>query len=342
LIFSNICLPSIENKAQLYHTTVLFAFVLWIYDIYVCGRISYMKIATYNVRNLYDSGTFVDSETTEPVNERFFNERIAYFIEKLKALDLDIICLQEIGGEKGVALIAEALSCNFFLARPNKRGIRMGVIYKKTLEAMVSCQSLSFGDLSIPSIQERGDTEMLQPVKQSRDILEITCRTPKVILSINTFHLKSNLPQYLEGDDMEHDSDAYVDAKFRCVFYKIMELRAIRKHVTSRLKAGSEVILLGDYNENNTASLMDILKGSQEETLRLNDIMASYKDSPVTHYHRGVGYTFDTLLISEGLKDKVRSVHVENGDLEDCSQLPLDAEVVGSDHALVFGEFEIN
>lgn len=295
-----------------------------------------MKIGTYNLRNLYDVGTSVDERSLETVSESFFNKRIEYFTEKLRSLDLDIICLQEVGGEKGVSLIGDALGCEYFFARPNKRGIRMAVLYKKELREHITCQSVSLGDLFIPSIQERGDTSSLKPITQRRDILEITVKGNERTLSINTFHLKSNLPQYLEGDDVEHDSDAYTDGKFRCILYKIMELRAIKKHVVARLQEGKEVMLLGDYNENNTASTMDILKGDQQDELRLGDVLVSYDGDITTHYHRGGKFTFDTILLSQGLKEKMQSVHVENSDLSDCSMLPLDAEVVGSDHALVW------
>ena len=299
-----------------------------------------MKIATYNLHNLYDPGTTIDDSGAEPISERFFKERIAYFTERFKVLDLDIICLQEVGGEKGVTLIGDVLGYDYFFAKPNKRGIRMAVLYKKEIAPHVTCESVSLGDLYIPSIQKYGDTDALAPITQRRDILEITLKTEEKTISINTFHLKSNLPQYLDGDDIEHDSEAYVDAKFRCILYKTMELRAIRKHTTFRIKEGKDVVLLGDYNENNTASTMDILKGSQEDTLRLSDVLQSYAGDVTTHIHRGGKLTFDTILISQGLVDMVRSVKVENEDLVDCSQLPLEAEVVGTDHAMVWAEFK--
>lgn len=296
-----------------------------------------MKIATYNVHNLFDPGTCVD-DSAEPISQAFFEKRIAYFIDFFKKLDLDIICLQEIGGEEALKRITSVLPYTYFCAKPNKRGIRMAVLYKNTLKESIFCESVSFGALPIPSIEVQGDTSMLKPIEQRRDILELTLTLKDTSISINTFHLKSNLPQYLEGDDMEHDSDAYVDAKVRCVFYKIMELRALRKHATKRQKEGKEVVLLGDYNENNIASTIDILKGSQEEDLRLTDVLAGYEGDKTTHMHRGQKLTFDTMLISQGLVNKITQVRVENDTLEDCSQLPLEAEVVESDHALVWAE----
>lgn len=288
------------------------------------------------MRNLFDAGTTVDDRTESVISERFFNERILYFTEKFRILGLDILCLQEVGGEQGVALLGDALGYDYFFARPNKRGIRMAVLYKKELAPRISCESVSFGELAIPSIEVAGDTHTLKPIAQRRDILEITLATEGKSISINTFHLKSNLPQYLEGDDIEHNADAHVDAKFRCILYKTMELCALKRHTNKRLSEGKEVILLGDFNENNTASMMDIVKSAQHDDLRVEDVLSTYTGDATTHIHRGGRLTFDTILVSEGLRGNIKETSVENKDLVDCSMLPLDEEVVGSDHALVW------
>lgn len=300
-----------------------------------------MKIATYNVRNLFDPGTFLDERAVDAVQESFFNERIAYLTKYFKELDIDIICLQEIGGELGVSRVSEELGYDYFFAKPNKRGIRMAVMYKKELASQITCESISFGELVIPSIEKHGDTSLLKPIMQRRDILEIKLNYGGKQISINTFHLKSNLPQYLDGDDVENDTNAFIDAKFRCVFFKTMELSAIRRHVTSRIQNGMEVMLLGDYNENNTASTMDILKASQKEELRLTDVLTGYAGDPTTHIHRGNKLTFDTILVSAGLREKVTSVAVENATLRDYSTfLPGEVEhEIESDHALVWVDF---
>lgn len=298
-----------------------------------------MKIATYNVRNLYDPGTFVDEASGEVVQEHFFNQRIAYFTEQLRALDLDIICLQEIGGELGVKQLSETLGYDYFFAKPNRRGIRMAVMYKKALTPMISCESISFGELPIPSIQEQGDTSLLKPITQRRDILEITLRVEDKIISINTFHLKSNLAEYLEGDDMEQDMNAFIDAKFRCIFYKTMELCAIRRHAEKRLSEGKEVMLLGDYNETNIASIMDILKGSQNrDSYMFYDLLVGYAGEPVTHFHRGNKLVFDTIIATKGIQQKAKGVGVENKALRDYSTLPKGVieHEIESDHALVW------
>jgi endonuclease/exonuclease/phosphatase family metal-dependent hydrolase len=297
-----------------------------------------MKIATYNVRNLFDPGTYLDDRATDAVDETFFNQRIAYLIEYFKNLDLDIICLQEIGGEKGVALIGEALSYDYFFAKPNKRGIRMAVMYKKGLADMITCESVSLGELSIPSIVTNGDTDSLAKVTNRRDVLVIDVAYQGKRLRIVTFHLKSLLPEYFEGDDIENDRTAHVNAKFRCILYKMLELRALRTLADRSLDEGRDVIFLGDFNDNNNSSGLDILKSSNKEECMLYDVLVGYDGDKTTHIHRGNRLSFDTMLVSSKVKEMVEEVHVENKTLKDYSILgPGEIEhELESDHALVY------
>ncbi len=297
-----------------------------------------MKIATYNVRNLFDPGTFLDERATDAVDETFFNKRIAYLTEYLKGLDLDIICLQEIGGEKGVSAIGEALGYDFFFAKPNKRGIRMAVMYKKAYTDVISCASVSLGDLSIPSILAKGDTEGLAKISSRRDVLVVDVAYQGKRLRIVTFHLKSLLPEYFEGDDIENDRTAHGEAKFRCILYKMLELRALRMLADTSLDEGREVIFLGDFNDNNNSSGLDILRSSNKEECMLYDVLVGYEGDKTTHFHRGNKLTFDTMLVSSVVQKMIQEVHVENKTLKDYSILtPGEIEhELESDHALVW------
>ncbi len=295
-----------------------------------------MKIATYNLRNFYDAGTRIDDEAEDVVHEEFFNKRITYFKEIFKKEDLDIICLQEVGGEKGVSIISEELGYNCFFAKPNSRGIRMAVMYKKSLTQNITCKSVSLGDLFIPSIQEIGDTNNLLPIKQRRDILVIdidSYRGKK--LRIVTFHLKSFLPMFLEGQDYNSSQQIYTDAKFRCIFYKLMEMRGLRAFADKTLDEKREIILLGDFNEHNNSSGFDILKASNEESKVLLDVLIGYKGNLTTHIHDNNPLTFDTMVVSKEISNLIDNVSVLNQDLKCYSNIPLDEEIIGSDHAMV-------
>ena len=299
-----------------------------------------MKIATFNVRNLFDPGTFLDERAENAVDEGFFDKRIAYLTGYLKNLDLDIICLQEVGGEKGITQLAENLGYEFFSAKPNKRGIRMSALYRKSFADVITCESVSLGELTIPSIKERGDTSMLAPISQRRDVLVTDLAYQGKRLRVVSFHLKSNLPEYFEDDDRDNDRQAHVDAKWRCVFYKMMEMRALRTFADISLDEGRDVIFLGDFNEHNNSSGIDILKSSNKEECKLGDVLAAYVGDKTTHIHRGNRLTFDTMLVSAGVKDRVKSVSVENQTLKDYSSLPF-GEIeheIESDHALVWVE----
>jgi endonuclease/exonuclease/phosphatase family metal-dependent hydrolase len=294
-----------------------------------------MKIATYNVKNLYDAGTFIDEEEEAPVQEAFFLQRVNYFTEVFRPLDLDIICLQEVGGERGVQMIGDALGYNYFFAKPNKRGIRMAVLYKTSLTG-VTCSSVSFGDLSIPSIKEKGDTANLPLISQRRDVLVLDMDTfHGKKLRVVTFHLKSNLPMYLEGEDMEHDPQANREAKFRCILYKMIELCNLRAYADTSLQEGREVVFLGDLNEDRNSSSMSILKYTNDENMMLTDVLATFTGNATTHIHRGNKLTFDTIFVSSQLQPLIKDVKVYNETLQDFSLLPLEEQVIESDHAMV-------
>jgi exonuclease III len=302
-----------------------------------------MKIATYNVRNLYDTGTLIDPDATETVNETFFNQRVNYFIEKFKKLDLDIICLQEIGGEKGVSLISEAIDYDYFLAKPNSRGIRMAVLYKKELSEKMKCESVSFGEISIPNIEVKGDTKNIKPITQRRDVLVCDLVYKEKPLRIVTFHLKSLLPMFLEGESFDCDTSVYTNARFRSIFFKSMELKVIRVFAEKSLDEEKEIILLGDFNEDRNGSTLSILKDSNDEGKVLYDVLTSYEGDKTTHVYRGNKLTFDTIIISPKLKEGIVSVSVLNEDLkQDYSILPFGEieKIMEPDHAMVILELK--
>lgn len=293
------------------------------------------------MRNLYDPGTFLDENMTESVSEGFFNKRMEYFIAQFRELDLDIICLQEVGGEKGITTIGQALGYNYFFAKPNRRGIRMAVLYKKHLEGNIHCESVSLGELQVPSLKTRGDTESLPLITQRRDVLVVDINFSGKKLRLVTFHLKSLLPEYLEGDDIEKDVDAHADAKFRCIFIKMMEIRALRAFANKSIQEGYNLVFLGDFNENNNSSIIDILKSSNKEDYMLYDVLVGYDGDKTTLIHKGNKLTFDTMLVSKDIKELVENVLVHNSGLKDFSTLIPDGgaeyefQFVESDHALV-------
>lgn len=297
-----------------------------------------MKIATYNVRNLFDPGTFLDDRAVDAVDEEFFNKRIAYLTEYFKKLDLDIICLQEIGGEQGVKLLGEVLSYDYFFAKPNKRGIRMAVMYKKEHARIISCEGVSLGELAIPSVVTEDDTSGVAAITNRRDVLVIDVAYQGKRLRLVTFHLKSLLPEYFEGDDIENDRVAHANAKFRCILYKMLELKGLRTLADKSIDEGRDVIFLGDFNDNNNSSGLDILKSSNKEECMLYDVLVGYLGNKTTHFHRGNQLTFDTMLVSKWVKESIKEIHVENTMLKDYSLLdPGEIEhELESDHALVW------
>jgi endonuclease/exonuclease/phosphatase family metal-dependent hydrolase len=124
----------------------------------------------------------------------------------------------------------------------------------------------------------------------------------------------------------------------------MMELRALRTYADTALNEGKELILLGDFNENNNSSGLEILKSSAMDDRRLSDVLSGFNGDKTSHMHRGNKITFDTLIVSPLIKEAITQVHVENKDLKDYSGLPWGAieHEIPSDHALVWIEIRDN
>jgi exonuclease III len=140
---------------------------------------------------------------------------------------------------------------------------------------------------------------------------------------------------YLEGEDMEHDPQANREAKFRCILYKMIELCNLRAYADTSLQEGREVVFLGDLNEDRNSSSMSILKYTNDENMMLTDVLATFTGNATTHIHRGNKLTFDTIFVSSQLQPLIKDVKVYNETLQDFSLLPLEEQVIESDHAMV-------
>ena len=70
----------------------------------------------------------------------------------------------------------------------------------------------------------------------------------------------------------------------------------------------------------------------------LYDVLVGYDGDKTTHIHRGNRLTFDTMLVSKDIKERIKGVSVDNKTLRDYSILgPGEIEhELESDHALVF------
>ncbi len=294
-----------------------------------------MKIATWNVKNFFDAGIYEDSSGRLVIQETVIAERITYFETAIKKANPDVIFLQEVQAEKALHSLAEKLSMKVFQAKKDHRGIANTVLYKESLEE-VNAESVLLPSVRLPVLTQEVKGE---EVTLRRELTKLTFLFRNKNVVLYGVHLKSALPLYLEGDD-KTNSESYALALSRAVLHKMGEMIALRKEVDSEREKGNEVVIMGDFNESTSSTLFAVLKNSPDEKKELFDVMRDFEGERKTHLYKGNKLTFDTAIVSEGLMRKVKEVTIENKDLEDMGDLPLDNQRVESDHAMVVVEFE--
>ncbi len=293
-----------------------------------------MKVATWNVKNLFDPGTYEDSSGRLVISEKYTEERIQYFVTSIKAIDPDIIFMQEVQGEKTIAKMGESLGLLTFCARPDHRGIRNAVLYKESLKA--EAVSLTLPSAPLPKLLQEKKEGVMLSLRRPLAALSLMYQGKK--LSLYGLHLKSGLPLFLP-DEKKDDLNVQSQAKGRALLQKMGEILALRTFATEEIKNGKEVCFLGDFNESTSSLLFGILKESGDSKFDLTDVMSGKSFDKTTHIHKGDRQTIDTLLVSPLLRTQIRGVEVRNEGLLDMSELPLDNMEVGSDHAPVVVTF---
>lgn len=290
-----------------------------------------MKIATWNVKNFFDAGEYVEpSGERLVVQDHLVRERVAYFAKEIQRADTDVLFLQEVQAKVALRVLAECLSMNYFKARDDHRGIASAVLYKKNLEN-VKVESVLLPEAELPELtlgEKRG------VVSLRRELASLSFSYEGKTIVCYGVHLKSALPFYLENEDRA-DERAHTRALGRAVLHKMGEMIALRAQASKDIREGKEVAIAGDFNESTSATLFSLLKLATSEKEELFDVMNSYGGDKTTHFYKGRSVTLDTLLVSPFLRNKIRGVAVENESLEDMSELPIENQRVESDHAMV-------
>ncbi len=293
-----------------------------------------MKVATWNVKNLFDPGVYEDISGRLVISEKLTEDRISYFVNKVKEMELDSIFMQEVQGEKTLAKIGEALGLLSFCAAPDHRGIRNAVLYKESLKAEAA--SLVLPSVQLPKLSHEEKEGTPLALRRPLAALSLMCQGKK--LSLCGLHLKSGLPLFLP-DEKKDDVSAQSQAKGRALLQKMGEILALRAFATEEIKSGKEVCFLGDFNESTSSLLFGILKESGDARFDLTDVMSGKTFDKTTHIHKGERQTLDTLLVSPLLRTHIKEVGIHNEGLTDMSDLPLDNMEIGSDHAPVVVTF---
>lgn len=192
-----------------------------------------VKLASYNVKNLFMKEDISPESRTRPKSER----SLAALAESIERLDADVVSLQELSSREtlekhllGRRGLAEKYPHIAYVKSHDPRGINVGIISKYPLTQVVTHK-----DTPVPLADGSGE------VRFSRDLLRADVnldKDPEAELTVYTTHSKSRRP----ADDGEPSSD----------LRRLSEAQTIRNLAESEMAEFPNrlFVVTGDLNDN--------------------------------------------------------------------------------------------
>lgn len=301
-----------------------------------------MKIATFNLRNLFAPGIRDEYGTPFEITRAFvdrYSDELRTVIEKL---DADILIVEEVGSQQELEHILLRMGgvdagYKVFFAEADSRGICVAVIYR------VSLEPCSLPDVDGMPVLRTGEEDVLgKIIGNYRGLLYAKGVYNTKSLHIFGMHLKANNNLPLKGSDGKHivpvsQRDAG-DGVIRTLYLKLAEARRVRELVDAVFaeEADAQIILLGDMNDVDGSHVLRIISGVKDDpsTQLLNATLQFTKEEKFSHYYKGKGLLIDHILISTSLTAHVKSVEIRNSELVDQTEM-CEADILASDHAPV-------
>jgi len=208
-----------------------------------------LTITTWNVQNF---------DTTEPL----FTPKRRLIVDTLRALDPDVIALQEIKDECALGALADDLGYDAHAAPPGDREHTIRVAFLTRHPTIGAAEVL--GEWRIPpgvSVQQFGTGGQVVPLPAlRRPALRVRVMHEGRPIDVITAHLKSKLLTFgrffSTADETLRARTAYFALQIRAA-----EALTLREHVSDALADGRDVILLGDLNDGAEAATTQVLYG---------------------------------------------------------------------------------
>ena len=299
-----------------------------------------MKIATYNLRNLFDEGSRQGYGEEEVVTTKEFVETIVGDLARtIREIAPDVLMAQEIGFAPLFERVASEVSDDYktFVATPDARGIANGVMYK------VPATPESIPDIGGFPVMVDGDEDVIgKRLSPYRHFVYLQTEYRNKPLHIFGHHLKASSGVSLKsptGESVPPSSQRDMgDALARALIYRIAEARKLRELVDKLLEGdpAAQIIILGDFNVTEGSEVLRIIQGSSKykETQLTNMCESVSAKSRYSYLGGGTKRLLDHILVSPSLKEQVVSIEIKNALLRD--QVPFPENTFPeSDHAPV-------
>lgn len=299
-----------------------------------------MKIATYNLRNLFPAGLREGYAGDVMVTPEFATNVLRDRQKVVRAIAPDIVVMQEIGSKSVFEELAKIEGYPYIprLANPDKRGIANGALVKN--EGSVS----SVADIEGFTIFREGDPDTiggrLAPYRNFIALQTVYNDAPLYIYGI---HLKASSLVALTNAQgakfpirNQHDAG---DGLIRATIYRLAQARQLRTIVDRHLREdpGAQLIVLGDFNATEGDTTLRVVSGElrTDTSTRLTNLcMEVPKAKRFSYISRGERILIDHVLVTKNIERRVSSIDILNDGLHDQSMVP-EHTYIESDHAPV-------
>lgn len=289
-----------------------------------------VRVASYNVKNLFMERDITSGSHTRPKSER----SLAALAESIDRMDADVVTLQELSSQETLEKdllsrrdLAQKYPHIAWTKGNDERGIRVGIISKYPFTSVVN-----HADAEFPLVDGSGTARF------SRDLLRVDINTdadPEADLTVYTTHLKSRRP----ADPGETPSDVR----------RLSEGTAVRDIVEREMKEfpGRVFVVTGDMNDNtDDPPVQAILNGPRPDSEKWVDSLDHLSSNARNTWPANPNHTrfppeqFDHIIYPERFDNLVtrhEPVRYEQSIDSDTRWVSSAA----SDHLPIMADFEI-
>ena len=321
-----------------------------------------LRIATFNLEE------FADVNGNSPSLE----ERLRVMRPQIKRLNADIICFQEVDGQKSDGEQPQLLALEKLLETTDYSNYYMTStltserrVYIKTNLVTISrfeiLETEQYNNDFIPSPIYKKITanpeEDPKPIKWERPVLYAKIQVrPTLVIHLINLHLKSRRPTGIQGQMINEykwrSGSGWAEAFFISSMKRVGQALETRYLVDNIFEDDEDanIIVCGDLNAHPDEVPVEAICGHTENTgnseLNKRVMFSCEKSIPepsrYTYLHQGQKRLLDHMLISLGMTQYYRKSEIHNETLHDESiAFATDEKFPESDHAPFVAEFEI-
>jgi endonuclease/exonuclease/phosphatase family metal-dependent hydrolase len=325
-----------------------------------------IRIATFNLENFDETAAGARPSLAE---------RIALMKPQINRLDADIICFQEVNGQKrpgqpraliALAELLDGTTLEDAFVEPTKTDDGQGEVFEERNLVVVTRHEVKHREQLRNKLVDPPMYQLLtaippatepKPITVERPILHVTVQVDGAPLHIINVHLKSKIPVDVPGQKVDRftwkTAEGAAEGSFISSMMRISQAVEVRRLVDAILTQdpNARIVVAGDFNAEPDEVPVLAIRGQVEDTG--NGDLAGRVLAPIensvpepsryTLFHQGKGQMLDHMLVTRNLLAFYRGSEIHNELLHDESAaFADDRKFPESDHAPVVATFDFS